>query len=126
MVRHEIPADLDRLLKVALRRAVYRDTRKNRRSDITIEYLRELFIAQRGRCALTGFPITAEHRFQSVRNPLAPSIDRMDGDLGYRRGNVQIVTTIANVAKSDFGEDAFYEMCAAAVHHQRYGKENKV
>jgi hypothetical protein len=102
-------------MKKARDRAVERDLAFN----LTPESVRELFAAQGGTCAMTGLAFAPSNETESRRNPFCPSIDRVDLTLGYIKGNVRIVTCIANVARSDFGDAAFYKMCAAGAEKVR-------
>jgi hypothetical protein len=48
-------------------------------------------------------------------DPWKPSLDRIEGTRGYRRGNVRFVTVIANLAKSGFSDAAVIELCRDVV-----------
>lgn len=98
-----IPRDIERQLCRALnnsqRRAASR--KKLRRiSDphsLTITDLRDMWIAQNGRCAITGVQLTA-------RKGEAPSasmltIDRVDSNLGYSVPNCQLLSFATNLCK---------------------------
>lgn len=52
-------------------------------------------------CSVTG----AAFEFGGRRNPMSPSIDRIDSRRGYESGNVRIVTLVANTAMSNWGEE---------------------
>ncbi|KAK3243187.1 hypothetical protein CYMTET_47143 [Cymbomonas tetramitiformis] len=78
------------------------------------EYLMRLYDQQRGKCALTGFPMflvppqadpenTAWTRFK-------PSVDRVDSNGHYVRDNVQLVCVFANLAKGEADDHDFREM----------------
>ncbi len=60
-----------------------------------------------------------ERGIELRRGPWAPSLDRITPSLGYTDGNVQIVTVIANLAKSDFTTEHFLKMCFAAVENMQ-------
>ncbi len=78
-------------------------------SDITEEYLYELFAAQKGRCGWTGVALSLEE----TNKPWSVSLDRIDCDQGYVRGNVMLTCLSANFAHNAFaGEDmrAFIQM----------------
>lgn len=62
--------------------------------EIEVEYLEDLWEAQNGRCAITGVRMTT--RFGSL---FAASPDRIDSSRGYVKGNVQLVSKAANLAK---------------------------
>lgn len=120
-----IPETIDLALALALRRARDRSKRKGRTADLTIDDLRAKYISQQKRCALTSEPFQTENPYPATttwRNPMMPSIDRIDPAGGYTVENTQLVTLIANIAKSDFGAEAFYDLCMAGARHHRRGR----
>lgn len=64
-------------------------------------------------CSATGLPLTWGHEGDSVRNPWAPSIDRVDGSKGYVPGNVRVVCVLYNLARNDFPDEAVMAMAKA-------------
>jgi hypothetical protein len=76
---------------------------------ITIEYIWEVFKEQDYQCALTGWPIG----WAEVGSNHTASIDRIDSDKGYVVGNVQLVHKDVNMAKQQYSQDYFIEMCKA-------------
>lgn len=75
---------------------------KYREYNLTVEYLVDLWQKQNQRCALTGKQMT--YKF---RNLFSVSIDRIDSDVGYIEGNVQLVCQAANYAKNNFTNEEF-------------------
>lgn len=61
---------------------------------VTLNYLRELYVAQGGRCAVTG--IKMDHKFKSLK---AISVDRIDSSKGYVLENVHLVCKFINQGK---------------------------
>lgn len=63
---------------------------------ITISYdlLMELWHKQNGRCNLSKLPM-----FNILDDPLTISIDRIDSDIDYVNGNIQLVCQWVNLAK---------------------------
>ena len=86
---------------------------KNLPFDLTTDYLIGLWEDSNGMCQITGrcIDLSSSDKFGQV-NPNAPSIDRIIPSLGYVQGNVRIVTYHVNVALSEFGDKALYELCA--------------
>jgi hypothetical protein len=80
---------------------------------ISLDALETLWIAQGGRCALTGWPMTMELAKGVV--PTNCSIDRISSDAGYNVGNVQLTCRAANVAKHDLSVSDFLQLCKAVV-----------
>ncbi|MBC24421.1 MAG: hypothetical protein CMJ32_10970 [Phycisphaerae bacterium] len=101
--------------KLAVARARKRATRKNVLFQMTEEMVIELLRQQRCRCALTGMTFAFGAHEGGLRNPRAMSLDRIIPVGGYVPGNVRLITTMANVARSDWGDDEFFEMCRAAM-----------
>ncbi|MFA5049150.1 MAG: hypothetical protein WC516_09060 [Patescibacteria group bacterium] len=82
------------------------DSAKKRKLDFDIDlpYMWELFKSQNGCCALTGIPIIPIHNGTA-------SIDRIDSNLGYIKGNVQWVHKCVNTMKSVYSIQCFKEVC---------------
>lgn len=82
--------------------------------DLTEAHIRELMEAQGFRCAVSKIPfhLSRSGRRQSAsRLPFRPSIDRIEPNKGYVRGNVRILCFAVNMAIADWGDDVFYEIC---------------
>lgn len=60
-------------------------------------------------CALTGWPITFKDK--------TASLDRIDSQKGYIRGNLQWVHTNANICKNAFENEYFITLCHAVARH---------
>lgn len=74
--------------------------------SITAELVEGLL--QSGRCAISGIPLDLEppeNLEPGPRNPIAPSLDRIDPDRGYVPGNVRIVCVAINSAMGCWGEE---------------------
>lgn len=89
-------------------------------TDLTEEYLLDLFNQQQGKCALLGYDIQIERK-----HPLSLSLDQIEPSKGYVKGNVQWVTWIANRAKGDLSQDDFYRMCEIAVEYRKVQRLSK-
>jgi len=98
-----------------LRKARARDPR----TDLDLAHLAALWSEQGGRCALSGrsmeLPRNGLEWERRTRDPWKPSLDRIEGRLGYTRGNVRFVTVIANLAKSGFSDADVIEFCRGVV-----------
>jgi hypothetical protein len=78
--------------------------------EVDKHYLDQLFQNQNGRCALTGVLLwftkaSKNHQYQNA------SLDRIDSNLGYIRGNVQWVVKEVNMLKIDMTEKRFKNIC---------------
>lgn len=88
-------------------RFIYRDAKKhaesyNREFQISIDDLVNINEIQKGQCALTGVVFDND-------NP--PSLDRIDSNLGYILGNIQLILIQVNRMKSNFTQKEFIDMC---------------
>ena len=83
----------------------YKDSARRRGLEFTVtkEYLWELFELQDRRCAYTGIDLI---HGQNV------SLDRIDSDAGYVKGNVQWVDWTVNRMKSNIKHDEFVRLCS--------------
>lgn len=89
--------------------------------QLTLEDIDHLLVSQRGRCALSGLPITYAGKGGTA------SLDRCDSSLGYVAGNVQWLHKEINLMKLDHSEDHFLKLCAAVVrHHAKLRKRAEV
>ncbi len=77
--------------------------------DLTPEYVIELYEAQGRVCALTGWPIGWSEKGLTA----TVSIDRIDSSEGYLQGNVQLLHKDVNMAKQQYSQEYFIEICKA-------------
>lgn len=84
--------------------------KRNLEFDITIEYLHTLYLNQNGKCALCGDEIYFSEARKYTMDTSA-SLDRIDNDKGYVKGNVQFVSKKLNFAKHKSSNKEFIEMC---------------
>ena len=87
-------------------------------SDITTDYMIELWDQQKGLCFYSGL-LLKEPTYGILRHPYSASIDRVDSQKGYIRGNVVWCAWICNRAKSNLSADEYITLCSLVVHHQR-------
>lgn len=77
--------------------------------DFNRDYIWELYQKQNGKCALSGWPIKfAKTKKEGVTTA---SLDRIDSNQGYKKGNVQLTHKIVNRTKLNMPESAFFIMC---------------
>jgi hypothetical protein len=83
--------------------------------DIDVAYLKELWEEQDGKCALSGLkmilPKNGEVWEKDKENPWKPSLDRIDSDKGYLKGNVRFTCYIGNMCKQRWPDNTVYEFC---------------
>lgn len=76
--------------------------------SVDIVYINELWLENGGTCSLSGVPI----EIGSKKNGrTTASVDRIDGNKGYERGNLQFVHKDINLMKNRFDEEYFIAMC---------------
>lgn len=80
------------------------------RRHLSLDYMLELYATQKGRCALSGMPLTARVGEGRVHTNL--SIDRIDSAAGYVEGNIWLVCRVVNVMKNALTVDEFRDFCA--------------
>lgn len=71
--------------------------RKEEKQDIPIDYLMDLWESQKGLCALSGVPMTHIRGQGNVGTNI--SIDKIDPNKGYLKGNIQLVCRVINHMK---------------------------
>ena len=86
--------------------------------NITVDSLKEQFLKQEGRCYWSGFPINMEG-IRERKNPLAPSLDRLDDTKGYTRDNVVLTIRLFNLGRQTCPADKFRGICDLIKAHYR-------
>lgn len=91
--------------------------------NITLNYIEQLWVFQKGKCALSGLDMTYE--LKKGRIPTNVSIDKIDKDKGYTIGNIQLVCMACNQIKSDLSDKEMYNFCKKIIeHYENKNKEN--
>jgi hypothetical protein len=75
--------------------------------NIDIQYLLNIYELQNGLCNISGVEMTYKHGSVSTNI----SIDRIDSDKGYIKGNIQLVCYIVNIMKNKFSVNDFLYFC---------------
>lgn len=84
--------------------------------DFDREYLLELWTEQEGKCALSGIEMTST--IFSGRTPTNMSVDRIDSNKGYIKGNIQLVCMAANQMKSDLTQNELLYFCTKILQNE--------
>lgn len=103
------------------RRTMCSIRRRETHTDLTLGYLKWLWDEQEGICPLTDWILWLPKSTKKVidlpqgqpSRPDLGTIDRIDNELGYCRGNVRWIAYMANVARGGFSDKQFVEMCNA-------------
>lgn len=74
--------------------------------ELTKQQVEEKYYEQNGLCALSGIVMNP-----NTNSPYTPSIDRIDSQKGYIKGNFQFLCSMVNMMKNKFNEKEFLEMC---------------
>jgi hypothetical protein len=86
-----------------------RSKSKSLQFSITNEYLKELWIIQKGKCALSGLQMTTIAGQGRIFTNV--SVGRVDPNKGYIIGNIQLVCMIYNQMKSDLTKEELLWFC---------------
>lgn len=83
--------------------------RRGIKFDLTAEFLWDLYLKQKKKCALSGLEIV----FGKMDFPhqTTASLDRIDSSVGYVVDNVQWVHKDVNIMKRTFSQRYFIELC---------------
>ena len=92
-----------------------RAAKMNFEFDLTLKHLVELWIKQKGRCALTGVDLCYKSGDLWNRNPRRASVDRIDSNGGYTKDNTRLLCHWANNALSTYSDKLFLDMCRQTV-----------
>jgi|SaaInlV_100m_DNA_2_1039680.scaffolds.fasta_scaffold08447_6 hypothetical protein len=88
--------------------------------EIDLHYLMELWDFQSGICPITGWKLDLPHGSIGWKTPLnnkRASVDRIDNDKGYVKGNVRFISYMANVARNRMSDEELIEFCKAVASH---------
>jgi hypothetical protein len=82
---------------------------------LTVQFLKELFEKQKGRCAYTNISFSelrpSPHHYGKgfPESLIQASLDRINPNKGYTEDNVELVCLGINYAKSDFSKEEFLD-----------------
>lgn len=96
-----------------------RSKRRSQDFEWEIEYedLLSIWDAQKGKCALSNLNMT-HHRRGGKKLPFNASIDRINHNEGYVRGNVQLVCNQVNTMRHTLNIDEFWWWIKTIWEHQ--------
>lgn len=91
--------------------------------DIDLDYLYDIGEQQNWKCALSGVDLEFRRGggiwLNQYCNPHSCTIDRIDSNQGYVKGNVQLVTWKSNTAKNGMDHNEFLDLCYSIYYYQR-------
>ncbi len=95
---------------------------KRRPTDnpISIDQLIGLWVAQDGKCAVSGIPMTWSAGNQGGKKlPTSVSLDRIDNGRSYEPGNVRLVCDAFNAFRGEMTDQQMVEMAESLCRFQR-------
>jgi len=102
-----------------LRRIKRRYTKDN---DVDLKYLKSLWDNQEGKCAITGVDLILENK---VSNPnYSASIDRIDSNKGYTKGNIHFISVTTNYAKNKYSLETLREYFEIVLSCTHFGSDD--
>lgn len=108
---------IDEMLDAWIRRAVDQARSRARKAglpfDLSVEFVRNVYAKQHGRCRLSGISFSSTPYFPHtlVTRPFAPSLNRIDARFGYTEDNVELVCTMANFAMNGWDYPTLLTFC---------------
>lgn len=79
--------------------------RKRKFTDIEVDDILNIWIAQQGKCALSSIPLELPNSKSSCRDiRTCASLDRIDSNGGYTKDNVQWVSASINYLKGSLSQ----------------------
>lgn len=117
------PSEIARVARLMHLGMVHRSAKRGLERSITREQIASLLQATDGLCMVTGIPLSLSAKAPGCRvSPWMPSLDRIDSSKGYTPANCRIVCYLANIAMSQFGEDALRLMLV----HYKFSKSTRL
>jgi hypothetical protein len=85
--------------------------RRNIEFNVDIEYLYEILQKQGNKCPYSGIELLMERKDTYCRTTINASLDRIDSNKGYIKGNIQWVYTPINFMKGTLSHEEFINLC---------------
>ena len=86
--------------------------KRHKEYDVTVEYLKSVWDSQNGQCPYTGVKLILKDFTKKDIDPMfLASVDRIDSDKGYIKGNIQWVSAPINYLKSNLTHNQVIDMC---------------
>jgi hypothetical protein len=114
---------IDRILVSRWNGTKCRANKKGYNINFDWTFLKELWELQKGNCAISKIPMTYE--MFNGRTPTNVSVDRIDSNKGYEKGNIQLVCMAVNQMKSDLDAEEFIYFCEQIVNNNEYKYKEK-
>lgn len=89
--------------------------KRNLEVNIDIEYLWNLYLNQNKKCALSGVNLIIDNfsrkKIKLNNNEYYASLDRIDNNIGYIKGNVRWIAREVNLMKWKLSDKNFINFC---------------
>lgn len=79
--------------------------------EVTLEDLWEIYVKQNKKCSYTGIDLILDCKDEQSRTPSNASLDRIDSNFGYIKGNIQWVYKPLNRFKGSMSHEEFINLC---------------
>ena len=91
--------------------------------DLTMEDVWHKYEEQGGKCIMTNLAVTFSPNYNKIKLQTA-SLDRIDSNLGYIKGNIQIVHKVINHMKGFLTSEEFIGFCNLVAKTHEISNEN--
>lgn len=95
---------------------ILRARQRKHEHNIDTAYLKRLWARQKGVCPFTGWFLLLPNGsmgWESGHHPKNASLDRVNSNKGYVKGNVRFISVMANYARNQFTDKQLREFCRA-------------
>jgi hypothetical protein len=106
--KNRIETRLKSFVSTTLSAAKSRAKKHNLELNIDTKYLTNLILKCNGKCAATGLNLSAK-----IGCPFKASIDRINSNKGYVKGNIRVVAAMFNFMKQDYSDKQFAHIAKA-------------
>jgi hypothetical protein len=106
--KNRIETRLESFVSITLSAAKSRAKKHNLELNIDNKYLTNLILKCNGKCAATGLNLSAK-----IGCPFKASIDRINSNKGYVKGNIRVVAAMFNFMKQDYSDKQFAHIAKA-------------
>jgi len=83
--------------------------RRHKKTEVDVKYLKEVFEQQKGICIYSGVKLAHPELVGKSHQLTTASVDRIDSNKGYIKGNVQFVSIACNHAKNGMSDKQMRE-----------------
>jgi len=94
--------------------------KRNREVDVTLEDLKIQWELQRGICFFSGINLKLSSHSKIKKNPIySASLDRIDTNKGYVKGNIRWVSRAINWMKNEMSDDMVNELINLIIENKK-------